>query len=135
MCRQIWILLCNVYTFLVFISLKMSLGNSFAKGKNVQASRGRRQSPIQELWHFRLSSGMSVDLSPSKYCGENRVFFKNLKWSSSTFKMDTNDLNHHQSPIPTLWHIYLVIGIMVYMVDVINIAWKEGFLRYSLTGH
>ena len=49
--------------------------------------------------------------------------------------MDTNDLNPHQSPIPTLWHIDLVPRITVYMVDVINIAWKEGFLRYSLIQH
>ena len=49
--------------------------------------------------------------------------------------MDTNDLNHHQSPIPTLWHIDLVLRIMVYMVGVIKIAWKEGFSRYSLIGH
>ena len=74
-------------------------------------------------------------LTPSKYSGENCFFFKNLKLSSFTFKMDTNDFNHHQSQIPTLWHIDLVLRIMVYMVDVINIAWKEGFLRYSLIGH
>ena len=36
--------------------------------------------------------------------------------------MDTNDLNYHQSPIPTLWHNDLVLRIKVYMVDVINIA-------------
>ena len=36
--------------------------------------------------------------------------------------MDTNDLNHHQSPMPTLFHIDLVLRIMVHMVDVINIA-------------
>ena len=36
--------------------------------------------------------------------------------------MDTNDLNYHPSPIPTLWHNDLVLKIKVYMVDVINIA-------------
>ena len=65
---------------------------------------------------------MSVDLSPSKYCGENIFFFKKLKLSTFTFKVDTNDLNHHQSPIPTLFNIDLVLRIMVDMVDVIKIA-------------
>ena len=43
--------------------------------------------------------------------------------------MDTKYLNHHQSPMPKLWHFDLELRIMVYMVDVINIAWKKGFLK------
>jgi hypothetical protein len=54
--------------------------------------------------------------------GKSIFYSKIKKLSILTFKMDTKDLNHHQSPIPTLWHIDLVIRIMVYMVDVINIA-------------
>ena len=76
-----------------------------------------------------------MDLSPSKQCGGNYFFLKMSKLSTLTFKMDTNYLNHHQSPIPTLWHLDLVLRLMEYMVDVINIAWKQGFLRYSLIGH
>ena len=78
---------------------------------------------------------MSVHLSPWKYCGENNFVIKDFKLSTFIFKMDTNDLIHYWSPIPTYWHIDLALRIMVYMVDVINIVWKEGFLRYSLIGH
>ena len=42
--------------------------------KNFQAIRGGPWSLIQELWHLCLSSGMSVDLSPSKYCEEEKNF-------------------------------------------------------------
>ena len=53
--------------------------------------------------------------------GKIIFFFKMFKSSTFTFKMGTNDLNHHQSPILTLWHFDLALRIMVYMVDVINI--------------
>ena len=58
---------------------------------------------------------MQVDLSLSKYCGGNNVFVNNYELHTFTFKMETNDLNHHQSRIPKHWHMELVLRIMLYM--------------------